>query len=97
MCIRDRASISSLDEIDSAPSTNQRKPVASGPNINLELNSNPENRHQNRNIESPPFINKDTSTKVEKSETDREIEPYDPDAFVTESGNILIDLISFEM
>ena len=89
------ASISSLDEIDSALSTNQRTPRVSESNTNLELNSDPENSHPNRNIESLPIIDKNTGVKSEESEIDTEEEPYDPDAFVTESGNILIDLISF--
>ena len=64
-------------------------------NINQELNSDPENSHPNWNIESLPIIDKNTGVKSEESEIDTEEEPYDPDAFVTESGNILIDLISF--
>ena len=88
------STISSLDELDSDLSINQNNPSDSETNIKPTLNSDSEDRLFNSNKKSLSNGNKENNVNEEISEKDKEKQPYDPDAFVSESGNILIDLIS---
>ena len=63
-------------------------------NIKPTLNSDSEDKVFNSNEKSLSNGNKRNNVNEEISDKDMEEQAYDPDAFVSESGNILIDLIS---
>ena len=86
--------ISSLDELDSDLSINQKNPLDSKTNIKPILNSDSEDKLFNSDEKSLSNGNKRNNVNEEISDKDMEEQAYDPDAFVSESGNILIDLIS---
>jgi len=63
-------------------------------NIKQTLNSDSEDKLFNSKEKSLSNGNKRNNVNEDISAKDMEEQPYDPDAFVSESGNILIDLIS---
>ena len=69
------------------PEEEKKEPMVdidtSGPEVEVNL-------EEQKKVEEP----KETIQVEEISEKDMEEQTYDPDAFVSESGNILIDLIS---